>query len=301
MVLAPEHPLVPDLTSAAQRDAVDAYRTASASKDLVRRKVGEREKTGVFTGAFARNPATGRTIPVWIADYVLMEYGTGAIMAVPAHDERDLEFATRYGCRSSGRARRSATDRRTTRRGLTWTIGRAVNSGRSAAWPMRAKHAIIRWLETSGAGQGVGPVPAPRLVHLAPALLGPADSHHLLRRARCRAGARRRICPCSCPLSRTSGPTTAASRRSRGTRVVLRACPVVRRAARRETDVSRQLSRLGLVLPPLSEHRVRRPAVRSERTRGGARWPRTSAGTSTRCSISCTRGSSRWCCTISGI
>jgi leucyl-tRNA synthetase len=58
--------------------------------------VGDREKTGVFTGAFAKNPATGRTIPVWIADYVLMEYGTGAIMAVPGHDERDFDFARRY-------------------------------------------------------------------------------------------------------------------------------------------------------------------------------------------------------------
>src|SRR5512140_1633377 len=69
MVLAPEHPLVADLTSVAQREAVDAYRTAAGAKDLISRKVGEREKTGVFTGSFARNPATGRMIPVWIADY----------------------------------------------------------------------------------------------------------------------------------------------------------------------------------------------------------------------------------------
>ncbi|HET7111975.1 MAG TPA: class I tRNA ligase family protein, partial [Gemmatimonadales bacterium] len=96
MVLAPEHPLVPDITTPSQREAVDAYRKQAASKDLVSRKVGDRDKTGVFTGAFARNPATGRTIPVWVADYVLMEYGTGAIMAVPAHDERDREFAEKF-------------------------------------------------------------------------------------------------------------------------------------------------------------------------------------------------------------
>jgi leucyl-tRNA synthetase len=96
MVLAPEHPLVEQLTSDAQRAEVDAYRTRVASEDLVTRKKTDKEKTGVFTGGFCVNPATGREIPVWIADYVLMEYGTGAIMAVPGHDERDFEFATKY-------------------------------------------------------------------------------------------------------------------------------------------------------------------------------------------------------------
>jgi len=97
MVLAPEHPLVERLTSATQKKAVEKYRRAAASQDLISRKVGEREKTGVFTGGHAINPATGKQIPVWIADYVLMEYGTGAIMAVPGHDERDFEFAAKYG------------------------------------------------------------------------------------------------------------------------------------------------------------------------------------------------------------
>jgi leucyl-tRNA synthetase len=96
MVLAPEHPLVDAFTPTEQRAAVDAYRKAAASQDLVSRKVGERDKTGVFTGGYATNPATGEPIPVWIADYVLMEYGTGAIMAVPGHDQRDFEFATKY-------------------------------------------------------------------------------------------------------------------------------------------------------------------------------------------------------------
>jgi leucyl-tRNA synthetase len=97
LVLAPEHPLVPALTTAAARKAVDAYRERTAKQDLVSRKMGESaEKSGVFTGAYAINPATGERIPVWIADYVLMEYGTGAIMAVPAHDERDFAFARAY-------------------------------------------------------------------------------------------------------------------------------------------------------------------------------------------------------------
>src|SRR5689334_8430807 len=95
LVLAPEHPLVDTLTSDEQRTEVRKYREGAAKQDLVTRKVNK-EKTGVFTGSFATNPATGRPIPIWIADYVLMEYGTGAIMAVPGHDERDFEFATVY-------------------------------------------------------------------------------------------------------------------------------------------------------------------------------------------------------------
>ena len=96
MVLAPEHPLVAQITTDTQRAAVDAYVASTAKQDVVSRKVVEKDKTGVFTGAYAVNPATGQQIPVWIADYVLMEYGTGAIMAVPGHDERDFEFATRF-------------------------------------------------------------------------------------------------------------------------------------------------------------------------------------------------------------
>ncbi|HKI94742.1 MAG TPA: leucine--tRNA ligase [Gemmatimonadales bacterium] len=96
VVLAPEHPLVEALTTAEQRSAVNAYRRKVAQMDLVSRRVGSKDKTGEFTGAYARNPATGESVPIWIADYVLMEYGTGAIMAVPAHDERDHEFATAF-------------------------------------------------------------------------------------------------------------------------------------------------------------------------------------------------------------
>jgi leucyl-tRNA synthetase len=100
MVLAPEHPLVDVLTSDERREEVAAYRTAAAAVDLVeRKKTDDKTKTGVFTGGHAVNPATGEEIPVWIADYVLMEYGTGAIMAVPAHDQRDFEFARQFGLR----------------------------------------------------------------------------------------------------------------------------------------------------------------------------------------------------------
>jgi leucyl-tRNA synthetase len=96
MVLAPEHSLVDAITTPDRRADVAAYREEAARQDIVTRKTS-REKTGVFTGAYAINPATEQPIPVWIADYVLMEYGTGAIMAVPGHDERDFEFAQKFG------------------------------------------------------------------------------------------------------------------------------------------------------------------------------------------------------------
>jgi leucyl-tRNA synthetase len=96
LVLAPEHPLVERITADEERSAVMEYRERAAKQDIVTRRV-TKEKTGVFTGAYAVNPATGEPIPIWIADYVLMEYGTGAIMAVPGHDERDFEFATAFG------------------------------------------------------------------------------------------------------------------------------------------------------------------------------------------------------------
>ncbi|TMH31630.1 MAG: leucine--tRNA ligase, partial [Betaproteobacteria bacterium] len=96
MVLAPEHALVDIVTTGAQHTAVDAYRKASLHKsDLARQE--EKTKTGVFTGGHAINPVSGEKLPVWIADYVLMGYGTGAIMAVPGHDQRDWEFARTYG------------------------------------------------------------------------------------------------------------------------------------------------------------------------------------------------------------
>src|SRR5262245_15888687 len=96
MVLAPEHPLVEKLTAAGQRAEVDAYRREASLKSDLLRTDQTREKTGVFTGGHAVNPVTGKKIPVWISDYVLSSYGTGAIMAVPGHDQRDWEFARKF-------------------------------------------------------------------------------------------------------------------------------------------------------------------------------------------------------------
>jgi leucyl-tRNA synthetase len=97
MVLAPEHPLVGRLTAPAQRPAVEAYIQQALRQSEIQREATDKAKTGVFTGGFAVNPVNGERIPVWIADYVLMTYGTGAIMAVPAHDQRDFEFARNFG------------------------------------------------------------------------------------------------------------------------------------------------------------------------------------------------------------
>jgi leucyl-tRNA synthetase len=95
-VLAPEHPLINNITTAEQRTAVDQYLDRVKTKSDLERTDLAKDKTGVFTGAYAINPINGEKMPIWIADYVLMSYGTGAIMAVPAHDERDYEFARKF-------------------------------------------------------------------------------------------------------------------------------------------------------------------------------------------------------------
>ena len=158
MVLAPEHPLVTQLTTAAQREAVEAYRAQAAAQDLVSRKVGDKEKTGVFTGGFAVNPATGKEIPVWIADYVLMEYGTGAIMAVPGHDERDFTFATKYELpivRVVAGPDESADTPLTEAYTNVDAGGRMVNSAQfDGTTPLETKAAITTWLEAEGRGTG---------------------------------------------------------------------------------------------------------------------------------------------------
>ncbi len=96
MVLAPEHPFVSEITTDDQQKAVDEYTKKAKKKSDLEREALEKDKSGVFTGAYAINPANGEEVPIWVADYVMMNYGSGAIMAVPAHDERDFEFAKKY-------------------------------------------------------------------------------------------------------------------------------------------------------------------------------------------------------------
>ncbi|MES2304881.1 MAG: leucine--tRNA ligase [Gemmatimonadota bacterium] len=157
LVLAPEHPLVQQLTTPAQQAMVEAYRTEAGAKDLVSRKVGDKEKSGVALGSFATNPATNQPIPIWIADYVLMEYGTGAIMAVPGHDERDFAFATKYALPIT-RVVANATsgpDTPLTEAFVDVDSGTMVNSGNfSGMAALEAKAAITRWLESVNRGKG---------------------------------------------------------------------------------------------------------------------------------------------------
>ena len=149
LVLAPEHPLVGVLTADAQRADVEAYRDRTKRQDLVTRKITDKEKTGVFTGSYAVNPATGEQIPVWIADYVLMEYGTGAIMAVPGHDERDFEFATRFDLPIVRVVAGEGQDAATPLDAAYTDDGRLVNSGDFDGLPVdEAKRLVVEWLAT---------------------------------------------------------------------------------------------------------------------------------------------------------
>jgi leucyl-tRNA synthetase len=150
MVLAPEHPLVDSLTAPERRTAVETYRSTARAKSELERTDLAKTKTGVPTGGHAVNPASGASIPVWIADYVLAGYGTGAIMAVPAHDERDHEFARAHGLPIAPVVQGDADVRQQAFTG----DGIAVNSPPIDGLPtVRAKPAIIAWLQQRGAGR----------------------------------------------------------------------------------------------------------------------------------------------------
>jgi leucyl-tRNA synthetase len=150
MVLAPEHPHVAEITTADQKEAVEAYVKACAAKSDLERGDLNKDKTGVFTGAHAVNPVNGEQIPVWIADYVMMGYGTGAIMAVPAHDERDFEFAKKFELPII-QVVKPADD--SDWQGYT-DPGTAVNSGFLDGLPTaEAKAKMIAWLEEKGQGK----------------------------------------------------------------------------------------------------------------------------------------------------
>ncbi|MGZ4430747.1 MAG: leucine--tRNA ligase [Gaiellales bacterium] len=156
-VLAPEHPLALELAAGTEHEQeVAEYVRRTAAESAVERAMGEKEKTGVFTGRHVINPVNGEPIPVWVADYVLMEYGTGAIMAVPAHDERDFEFAQAHGL---------PVRQVVVPRDGEVSAGEAfvehsgdevlVNSGRFDGMSSpEAKPAIIEWLEAQGLGTG---------------------------------------------------------------------------------------------------------------------------------------------------
>ena len=153
-VLAPEHPLVDVITSAEQRGAVEAYVAQAKNRsDMDRQLAAEKEKTGVFTGAWAINPVNGEKIPIWTADYVMMTYGTGAIMAVPAHDERDHAFAKAFDLPII-EVIESPVDHDVQEQ--AWSgDGPAVNSGEYNGLRVgEFKGRIIEWLEAQNLGTG---------------------------------------------------------------------------------------------------------------------------------------------------
>ena len=151
MVLAPEHELVDELTTDSQRAAIAAYKDQASRKSELERTELQKVKTGVFTGAYALNPATSGRIPIWVADYVLAGYGTGAIMAVPGQDQRDFDFAATYGLPV---VRTVKPPPGFDGRGAYLGDGEAINSGFLNGLNVeRAKAKMIEWLEKSGAGE----------------------------------------------------------------------------------------------------------------------------------------------------
>jgi leucyl-tRNA synthetase len=176
MVLSPEHPLVDKITTADQKEAVEAYRKSVAGKSDLDRTELAKDKTGVFTGGFGINPVNDEKGPVWIADYVLMSYGTGAIMAVPAHDERDREFAEKFDLPikpvvaqkrpsvfDAGEGFDNASNTGVEFGGEVWwevqgvattEPGIAINSGfLDGLFTRDAKERISEWLEAEGKGK----------------------------------------------------------------------------------------------------------------------------------------------------
>jgi leucyl-tRNA synthetase len=157
MVLAPEHPLVAKLTTPAQKAQVDEYIAATLRQSDIQREAADKEKSGVFTGGYAINPVNGEKVPVWIADYVLITYGTGAIMAVPAHDQRDFEFARKFGLdikivvQPEGE---EPADPKTMETAVP-AHGKMVNSGPLSGTPgEKALPAAIEHIQKLGVGKG---------------------------------------------------------------------------------------------------------------------------------------------------
>ena len=151
LVLAPEHPAVSKLVTDETREKVDAYRNDTLKKSEIERQENK-EKTGVFTGSYAINPATGEKIPIWVSDYVLMGYGEGAIMAVPAHDERDFEFASKFDLPVKQVIEKpdSSTDGEQCYHGE----GKLVNSGHfDGTDTSDAREVVTAWLEEQGVGK----------------------------------------------------------------------------------------------------------------------------------------------------
>ena len=230
MVLAPEHPLVDALTADAwpegtnagvdrrrtrrPAEAVGAYRAAAARRSELDRQAGDRAKTGVFTGSFATNPVTGTPLPVFVADYVLMGYGTGAIMAVPGQDERDWEFAEVFDLpivRTVAAAARASDGKAYTGDGPA--INSAIDGLSWTGWT--SPTAKARDDRVAGGGTGAGAARSPTGCATgcsAGSATGASRSRSSTTRPACRSRCPSRCCRSSCPR-----PTTSRRSRSRPT------------------------------------------------------------------------------------
>jgi leucyl-tRNA synthetase len=152
VVLAPEHPLTNQVTTADQKAAVDAFIAEVQSQTDIDRTAEDKPKRGVFTGAMALNPFTGKTVPIWIADYVLYSYGTGAVMGVPAHDTRDFQFATQY--QLTIKQVIVGEDGNTDLKAAYTDQGKMINSGQfDGRESLKAKQEIIKYADQQGYGR----------------------------------------------------------------------------------------------------------------------------------------------------
>ena len=257
-VLAPEHELVARIDS----EEVQAYVRRASAKKTEERAAAE-EKTGVFTGLHAVNPVNGEQIPIYVADYVLTDYGTGAIMAVPAHDERDFDFAQTFGLPVRQVVRPADGEVDESAPYVAHTEDEVlVNSGEFDGLPApEGGRRIVEQLAREGRGRFADQLPPARLGLLAPALLGLPDPDRLLRALTGSSPCRTTSCRSCCPTSRTT--SRRGSRRSPRPRTgCTTTCPKLRRpGAARDRDDG-HVRRLVLVLPPLLRPAQRRGAVR---------------------------------------
>ena len=285
-----------------RRDRGRAPTSPRRRADRDRAAVDRSREDRRLLGADAINPVNGERIPIWIADYVLAGYGTGAIMAVPAHDERDFAFATRFGLpiRRVVAPAGTADDAPLDDAYVAHTPGeRLVNSGRFSGMPAPRGGARHRGLAGRGRpGEGHGHVPAARLVIQPPALLGHADPGHLLRARRDRARARRGPAGPAARHGRLRRPRREPAEPRRG--VPARRLPALRRARPPRDRHDGHVRRLLVVLVPLpvaAQGRRGRSTARS--STAGRRSTSTPAAPSTPSCTSCTAGSGRRRCATS--
>ena len=296
-VVAVDSPLAADLCADSQRAEFDAYLAQVRKLTDIERQETDREKTGVFLGVHAVNPVNGERIPVWAADYVLPDYGTGAIMAVPAHDQRDLDFARRFGLPVRVVVATDGADPEATGVAAPGN-GVLVNSGPlDGLSKAEAISADCRDPVGEGPGRRGGELPAARLAAVPAAFLGHADPDHPLPVLRRGAGAGGVPAGRAArPARRRPGPEGRVAAGG-GDRLGERRLPEVRRRRRCGTPTRWTRSSTPPGTCSGTARRVTRAARSGRRTSSaGRRWTCTWAASSTRSCTCCTRGSSPRCC-----